>query len=75
MSLNSNQEKKCADCNRLITFKDFCSVNPSISYQRAEKFWEDSLFLIYCPECYFNRPERPFKLKRGYFNYYSRIKR
>ena len=75
MILNHNKEKKCANCNRVITFGDFRRINPSIPLIKAESFWHDSMFLIYCSECYFNLPEKPFKLKTGYFNHYHRIQR
>ncbi|NVM37287.1 MAG: hypothetical protein HWN81_16945 [Candidatus Lokiarchaeota archaeon] len=75
MSVDIFQEKKCGVCNQIISFEDYCRDNPSISSQRAQDFWEDSLFLIFCPDCFFNLSERPFKQKRGYLNYYSRIKR
>jgi len=66
------ENKNCADCNQLITFKDFCRINPTFSLEQAKEFWDDSMFLIYCPECYFNLAESPFKTRRGYFNYYKR---
>lgn len=68
-------EKKCANCNRVITFDDFHRNNPTLSLSKAYYFWNDSLFLIYCSDCYFNLPEKPFKLKTGYFNHYYRIQR
>lgn len=73
MLLNYNEEKKCAGCNRVITFDDFRRINPSISLKRALFFWNDSMFLIYCSECYFKVPEKPFKLKKGYFIYHHRM--
>lgn len=72
MPLHEIKEKNCAECNHPLTFEDFCRINPSMLLKRAQEFWQDSLFLIYCPECYFSLPERPFKVKRGYFNYRSR---
>ncbi|MFX1417462.1 MAG: hypothetical protein ACFE9N_00935 [Promethearchaeota archaeon] len=67
------QNKKCADCGKFITFSEFCTINPSFSEERAKSLWNDSIISIYCPECYFNRPEKPFKQKRGYFNYHLRF--
>ncbi len=75
MPRNDNQEKNCTDYNQRITFEDFCRDNPSISLKRAHEFWKDSFFLIYCSDCYFNHPERPYKVKNGYFNYYRRTHR
>ncbi|MFX0037553.1 MAG: hypothetical protein ACFE9I_18175 [Candidatus Hermodarchaeota archaeon] len=75
MSVNNEQEKKCAECNSLITFEEFCRINPSMSLDRAQEFWNDSLFSIFCPGCYFNLVERPFKVKRSYFNYYFRFRK
>lgn len=75
MSINNEQEKKCAECNQLITFEDFCRINPSVSLKRAQDFWNDSFFSIFCSECYFNLPERPFKVKRGHFNYHIKFRK
>ncbi|MFW9882636.1 MAG: hypothetical protein ACFFG0_56965 [Candidatus Thorarchaeota archaeon] len=67
------KNKKCADCGKSITFSEFCINNPSFSEEIARDLWNDSMISIYCPECYFNRPEKPFKQKRGYFNYRIRF--
>lgn len=64
-----NSKRKCADCNHSLTFNEFCRINPSISLKRAVEFWNDSMYLLFCPECYFNRPERPFRIKRRYYKY------
>ena len=67
--------KKCTDCGKSISFLQFLRDNPSFSPYRANELWNDSMISIFCPDCYFNRPERPFKTKRGYFTYTIRSKR
>lgn len=59
--------KKCCDCGKKLTFQEFCRNNPSLPSKRACKFWEDPLITPYCPNCFFNRPEKPFKVKRRDF--------
>jgi len=68
------REKKCDDCNKSLTFEDFWQINPSFTEKQAQEFWNDPMVLIYCPDCYFNRPEKPFKIKRGYYNYSSKFR-
>jgi hypothetical protein len=68
-------EKRCDDCKKSLTFEEFRRINPSITEQQAQEFWNDPMILIYCPDCYFKRPEKPFKAKRGYYNYSSRFRR
>ena len=68
------QEKKCADCNQTLTYEEFCQINPSLSREKAQEYWNDSTILIFCPDCYFKLPEKPFKSKRGYYNYFSRFR-
>ena len=75
MPINNELEKKCADCAQLVTFKDFCKANPSMPLERAQFFWNDSFFSIYCSKCYYNLPERPFKVKRRYINYDLRFRK
>ncbi|MFX0042980.1 MAG: hypothetical protein ACFE8L_08720 [Candidatus Hodarchaeota archaeon] len=74
MTLYKRNVKNCADCNQSLTFEEFCQINPSISRKMAKKFWNDTMILIYCPDCYFNRPERPFKKRRGYYYYSNRFR-
>jgi len=66
------QNKICVDCGKLISYSEFLRDNPSISELRAKDLWNDSMITVFCPDCYFNRPEKPFKVKRGYFNYYGK---
>ncbi|UCC18417.1 MAG: hypothetical protein JSV62_09900 [Promethearchaeota archaeon] len=73
MIREDSQIKRCTDCGKSITFSEFCLYNSSISKERAKDLWNDSMIVIYCPECYFNIPEKPFKQKRGYFNYHLRF--
>lgn len=68
-------KKACADCGKLISFSKFLNDNPSFSEMRAKELWNDPIISIFCPDCYFNLPEKPFKLKKGYFNYYHRFRR
>jgi hypothetical protein len=71
MIREDSKNKKCADCGRSISFLEFLRDNPSFSKSRAKQLWKDSIISIFCPDCYFNRPEKPFKTKRGYFKYYK----
>jgi hypothetical protein len=59
--------KECYDCGKKLTFQEFFRNNPSLSSKRAYNLWEDPLITLYCPHCFFNRPEKPFKLKRRNF--------
>ncbi|MFX1286821.1 MAG: hypothetical protein ACFFB5_24495 [Promethearchaeota archaeon] len=68
------REKKCDDCKKSLTFEEFWQINPSLTEKQAQEFWNDPMILIYCPDCYFNRPEKPFKIKRGYYNYSSKFR-
>jgi len=70
-----SQNKKCADCGKSISFLEFLRDNPSFSQVRGEDLWKDSMISKFCPDCYFNSPEKPFKTKRGYFNYNKRFRR
>lgn len=74
MIREDSQDRKCADCGNTISFLEFLRDNPSISIVRAKDLWNDSLISIFCPDCYFNRPEKPFKIKRGYFKYHLRFR-
>ncbi|MFX0021195.1 MAG: hypothetical protein ACFE9S_02645 [Candidatus Hermodarchaeota archaeon] len=66
--------KVCMVCKRSISFSEFVRDNPSISELRARDLWNDSMVAIFCPECYFNLPERPFRIKRSYFNYHGKYR-
>jgi uncharacterized protein YlaI len=68
-------KKQCADCGKSISFQKFLTDNPSFSKMRAKELWNDPMISIFCPECYFNISEKPFKIKRGYFNYQNKFRR
>ncbi len=61
--------KNCVDCGKLIDFEKFCKLNLSLDKKTALDLWENPLISIYCPDCFFHRPERPFKVKRRNFGY------
>ncbi len=66
------EDKSCMVCGRLISFSEFVRDNPSISELRARNLWNDSMIAIFCPDCYFNLPERPFRAKRRGFSYHGK---
>ena len=59
--------------NAVISFQEFCRTNPAFNEKQALEIWKSSLITPYCAECYFSRPERPFRRKRRH-SYYSRLK-
>ncbi|MFX1354508.1 MAG: hypothetical protein ACFFGP_11135, partial [Promethearchaeota archaeon] len=61
--------KQCTDCHKPINFKEFCRDNPSLSEKRAREFWNNQIFSIHCPNCFFNHLEKPFKIRRMYHRY------
>ena len=63
------QIRYCEDCKKPLKFEEFCRDNPSMSKENVIEFWSNGIFSIHCPKCFFNRPERPFKLKRGYHSF------
>jgi len=67
------ESKECGDCGKDMPFQIFLRDNPTISLERAQDLWEDPLIIPYCPECFLNRPERPYKRLRRY-NYHDRLK-
>lgn len=71
MIKEDSKNKACMVCKKLISFSEFIRDNPSISELRAIDLWNDSMIAIFCPDCYFNLPERPFKAKRRRFNYHG----
>jgi hypothetical protein len=73
--IRDSQYKKCTDCGKLISFSEFLRDNPAFMIERAKDLWLDSMISIYCTECYFRRPEKPFKTKNGHFNYYRRFRK
>jgi hypothetical protein len=67
-----SEDKTCMMCKKTISFSEFLRDNPSFSALRAKDLWNDSMIAVFCPECYFNLPERPFRAKRRCFNYHSK---
>ncbi|MFW9821507.1 MAG: hypothetical protein ACFFE4_01140 [Candidatus Thorarchaeota archaeon] len=65
--------KECGDCGKEIPFQIFLRDNPTISLKRARDLWNDPLIITYCPECFLNRPERPYRRRRRYY-YNDRLK-
>ena len=66
--------KNCCDCGKLLSFHEFCSDNPSLSNKRALDLWENPLITPYCPTCFFNRKEKPFKRNRREYSYHFKNK-
>ena len=66
--------KNCCDCGKLLSFHEFCRINPSLSNKRALDLWENPLITPYCPLCFFNRKEKPFKRKRREYSYHFKKK-
>lgn len=66
--------KNCCDCGKLLSFHEFCCINPSLSNKRALDLWENPLITPYCPLCFFNRKEKPFKRKRREYSYHFKKK-
>lgn len=62
--MNDIADKKCCDCGKKIIFEEFCRDNPWLQSRKAFELWEDPLIAAYCPNCFFNRPEKPFKMKK-----------
>jgi len=66
--------RNCADCQKIITFEEFCRDHPLMSKPTAKMFWNNKIFSIYCPNCFYNRPECPYKNLRGrHRSYYEKI--
>jgi len=58
------EDRNCVDCQKVITFEEFCRDNPLLNESAAKEIWNNKLFSIHCPDCFYNRPERPFKIRR-----------
>lgn len=63
-------EKNCGDCGKLLSFREFRSINPSLNNETASDLWKNPLITPYCPSCFFNRNEKPFKRKRREYSYH-----
>ena len=68
-------EKKCFDCGKSISFGDFCNDNPLMTKTRAVDLWDDSLLSICCFQCFFRRPEKPFKINKQFYRYLSMFRK
>ncbi len=64
--------KECSDCKTPMTFEEFRSNNPGLSHLRAWSIWNDPVLSILCPKCFFNAPEKPYKVKRRDAPFYYR---
>jgi len=58
--------RQCVNCHKPMNFKEFCRDNPSLSKKRANEFWNNQIFSLHCPNCFFTHSEKLFKIKRGY---------
>jgi len=56
--------KNCIDCGKQISFERFRDLNPSLSEDSASELWKNPLISVYCHDCFFTRPERPYKKRR-----------
>ncbi|MFX0028821.1 MAG: hypothetical protein ACFE8B_06400 [Candidatus Hermodarchaeota archaeon] len=65
--------RKCGDCGILIPFQIFLRDNPTISMKRAQELWNDPFIIPYCPQCFLNRPEKPYRRRKRYY-YNDRLK-
>lgn len=70
-----NEMRKCFDCGESIFFGEFCNDNPSMPKERAEDLWGDSLLSICCIQCFFRRPEKPFKKNMSFYRFHSRFRK
>jgi hypothetical protein len=57
-------QKQCGDCRMILSFEQFRQNHPTLSEAQLKSLWEDPLLTIYCPVCYFNRPEKPYKRRK-----------
>lgn len=71
--MEQTKTKKCGDCGQLIPFHIFLRDNPTISKSRAQELWNDPFIIAYCPQCFLNRPEKPYRRRRRYY-YNDRLK-
>jgi len=62
--------KVCTVCGKKLNFEDFLQINPSLRVINAKYLYESPLIIVYCSDCYFERPEKLFKQRRRDLNYY-----
>ncbi|MFW9951134.1 MAG: hypothetical protein ACFFKA_13530 [Candidatus Thorarchaeota archaeon] len=70
MEENIKSIKSCIDCGKPLQFKEFCENHPLLKTEYAKELYFNPIINIYCPNCYFERPEKPFKVRRRSFIYY-----
>lgn len=64
-------QRSCSDCKKTISFDEFKANHPQYSKKRALLVWNDDLLSIFCPQCFLNAPEKPYKKNRySYFESY-----
>jgi len=68
-------EKTCFDCGKSISFIDFCNDNSTMTKTRAKDLWDDNLLSICCFQCFFRRPEKPYKINKRFNSYNSRVRK
>jgi hypothetical protein len=63
--------KYCCDCDLPIPLNNFIAMHPYLSKSDAKELYENPLIGVYCPDCYFRRPERPYQKRRKprYYNW------
>lgn len=69
MNMHIQSFRYCIDCNKKMTFNEFCRDNPSLNKKKAIEYWNNTLYSIHCPNCFFNHSAKPFKIKKGYQRY------
>ena len=62
----------CSDCKKILSFEEFLRDNPALNKVTADDIWSNSLYSVYCLDCFYNLPERPFKIRKGYHRSYYR---
>ncbi len=68
-------ERNCADCKKSISFDEFLTNHPQYTKERALLIWKDEIFSIFCPKCFLNAPEKPYKKnKYSYFQSFLGIR-
>ncbi len=61
--------QNCCDCGKEITFFNFRRNSPSLSIEKVKEIWKTTYISKYCSECFFKRPEKPFKSNKRYYGY------
>jgi len=58
------ESKKCCDCGLSIPFAEFRTIHPFLSKFDAKELYENPLMGVYCPNCFIQRPEKPYRKRR-----------